>query len=151
VVVDSHEIAHELVRQLGRSAGGLGRALYSGLDWRKLRREELAAYRSADGVAVCSVADQKRILRLLPTTRTAVVPNAADVEHYRPRAGDPAPDGRTVLFFGLLSTLPNVDGIRWFVQEIWPRVTRTRPDARLKILGKGAPPEVQALAAPASR
>jgi glycosyltransferase involved in cell wall biosynthesis len=147
VVVDSHEIAHELVRQLGRGAG-LGRALYAGLDWRKLRREELAAYRSADGVAVCSVADQERILRELPGIRTVVVPNAADVEHYRPRAGDPAPDGRTVLFFGLLSTLPNVDGIRWFVQEIWPRITRVRPDARLKILGKGAPPEVRALAAP---
>ncbi|HET6982670.1 MAG TPA: glycosyltransferase family 4 protein [Myxococcaceae bacterium] len=147
VVVDSHEIAHELVRQLGRGAG-LGRALYAGLDWRKLRREELAAYRSADGVAVCSVADQERILRELPGIRTVVVPNAADVEHYRPRAGDPAPDGRTVLFFGLLSTLPNVDGIRWFVKEIWPRITRVRPDARLKILGKGAPPEVEALAAP---
>ena len=147
VVVDSHEIAHELVRQLGRG-GGLGRALYAGLDWRKLRREELAAYRSADGVAVCSVADQQRILRALPRARTVVVPNAADVEHYRPRAGDPEPDGRTVLFFGLLSTQPNIDGIRWFVQEIWPRITRARPDARLKILGKGAPPEVQALAAP---
>jgi glycosyltransferase involved in cell wall biosynthesis len=148
VVVDSHEIAHELVRQLGRSGGGLGRTLYAGLDWRKLRREELAAYRSADGVAVCSAADQQRILRALPSTRTVVVPNAADVQHYSPRAGDPAPDGRTVLFFGLLSTLPNIDGIRWFVEEIWPRITRVRPDARLKILGKGAPPEVQALAAP---
>jgi glycosyltransferase involved in cell wall biosynthesis len=148
VVVDSHEIAHELVRQLGRSSGSLGRALYAELDWRKLRREELAAYRSADGIAVCSVADRERILRDLPAARTVVVPNAADVEHYRPRPGDPPPDGRTVLFFGLLSTLPNVDGIRWFVQEIWPRIRQSRPDARLKILGKGAPPEVQALAAP---
>jgi glycosyltransferase involved in cell wall biosynthesis len=136
------------VRQLGQTSRSLGRALYSSLDWRKLRREELAAYRSADGVAVCSIADQERILRDLPRARTAVVPNAADVEHYRPRPGDPPPDGRTVLFFGLLSTLPNVDGIRWFVQEIWPLVTRGRPDARLKILGKGAPPEVTALAAP---
>jgi glycosyltransferase involved in cell wall biosynthesis len=53
-----------------------------------------------------------------------------------------------VLFFGLLSTLPNIDGIRWFVQESWPQITRACPDARLKILGKGAPPEVQALAGP---
>ena len=148
VVVDSHEIAYDMVRQFGRSSRSLGRSLYAGLNWRKLRREELAAYRAADGVAVCSVADQQRVLRELPRVRTVVVPNAADVEHYRPRSGDPAPDGRTVLFFGLLSTLPNIDGIRWFVQEVWPRVVRARPEARLRILGKGAPPEVQALAAP---
>lgn len=148
VVVDSHEIAHDMVRQFARSTRGLGRSVYASLNWRKLRREELAAYRTADGVAVCSVADEQRVLRELPSARTVVVPNAADVEHYRPRPGDPAPDGRTVLFFGLLSTLPNIDGIRWFVQEIWPRVTRARPDARLQILGKAAPPEVRALAGP---
>ncbi len=111
VVVDSHEIAHEMVRQFAASSTGLGRTVYSSLNWRKLRHEELAAYRSADGVAVCSVADRERVLRDVPSARTAVVPNAADVEHYRPRSGDPAPDGRTVLFFGLLSTLPNIDGL----------------------------------------
>jgi glycosyltransferase involved in cell wall biosynthesis len=148
VVVDSHEIAHEMVRQFAASSTSLGRTVYASLNWRKLRHEELAAYRSADAVAVCSAADRERVLRDVPSARTAVVPNAADVEHYRPRSGDPAPDGRTVLFFGLLSTLPNVDGLRWFVREVWPRITRVQPDARLEILGKGAPPEVAALAGP---
>ncbi|HUM09612.1 MAG TPA: glycosyltransferase family 4 protein [Myxococcaceae bacterium] len=148
VVVDSHEIAHEMVRQFAAGRGSLGRTVYASLNWRKLRHEELAAYRSADGVAVCSEADRQRVLRDVPSARTVVVPNAADVDHYRPRSGDPSPDGRTVLFFGLLSTLPNIDGIRWFVREVWPRITAVRPDARLEILGKGAPREVEALAAP---
>ena len=148
VVVDAHEIAHDMVRQFARSRKSLGRTLYASLNWRKLRREELAAFRAADGIAVCSVADQQRLLRDVPSARTAVVPNAADVERYRPRPEDPTPDGRTVVFFGLLSTLPNIDGVRWLVREIWPRIARKRPDARLKILGKGAPPEVQALAGP---
>jgi len=148
VVVDAHEIAHDMVRQFARSRRSLGRTLYAGLNWRKLRREELAAFRTADGVAVCSTADQQRLLRDVPSARTAVVPNAADVERYRPRPEDPTPDGRTVLFFGLLSTLPNIDGVRWLVREIWPRIATERPDARLKILGKGAPAEVQALAGP---
>jgi glycosyltransferase involved in cell wall biosynthesis len=84
----------------------------------------------------------------VPSARTAVVPNAADVEFYRPRPSDPPSDGRTVLFFGLLSTLPNLDGIRWFVQEIWPRIAGASREARLKILGKNAPPAVRALAGP---
>jgi len=148
VVVDAHEIAHEMVRQFARSGSGLGRTLYAGLDWRKLRAEELEAFRSADAVVVCSEVDRQRVLQNLPAVRSVVVPNAADLEHYRPRPGDPSPDGRTVLFFGLLSTLPNIDGVRWLTREIWPQVLRARPDARLKILGKDAPPEVEALAGP---
>jgi glycosyltransferase involved in cell wall biosynthesis len=148
LVVDSHEIAHDMVRQFTASAGSLGRKLYGALDWRKLRQEELSAFRKADGVSLCSLADQQRLLAEVPEARTAVVPNAADVEFYQPRPSDPPADGRTVLFFGLLSTLPNLDGIRWFVREIWPRVLRARGDARLKIMGKSAPPAVRALAGP---
>jgi len=146
LVIDAHEIAYDMVRQFARKRGGMGRSVYGELNWRKLRREELAAFRGADGVYTCSAEDRDRILAEVPTVSTAVVPNAADVDFYQPRAGDPPPDGRTVLFFGLLSTVPNVDGITWFVREIWARIVERRPDARLRILGKDPPPAVQALA-----
>jgi len=148
LIIDAHEIAYDMVRQFARRRGGVGRSVYGELNWRKLRREELAAFRGADGVYTCSSEDRDRVLAEVPTVSTAVVPNAADVEYYRARPGDPAPDGRTVLFFGLLSTVPNVDGASWFVREMWPRITARRPDARLQILGKDPTPAVRALAAP---
>ena len=148
VVIDSHEVSYLLAQQFAQSAPTLSRRIYSGVNWRKVRREELAAYRRADGTYFCSRADQERVLADAPEARTAVVPNAADVEFYRLRPGDPPPDGHTVLFFGLLSTVPNIDGIRWFVHEIWPRVTRARSDARLLVLGKDPPPAVRELAGP---
>lgn len=141
-VVDTHEIAYDMVRQFAKRGAGLGRRVYAALNWRKLRHEELAAFRRADAICACSVADEERILAHVPGARTVVVPNAADVEFYQPRPGDPPPDGRTVVFFGLLSTLPNIDGATWFIKEIWPRVIAAKPDARCKIIGKGATREV---------
>lgn len=148
VVLDTHEIAYDMVRQFARNGTGVARKLHAFVNWRKLRREEVAAFRGADGLCACSAADQQRILAHAPGARSVVIPNAADVEHYRPRPGDPAPDGRTVLFFGLLSTFPNVDGIGWFVDQIWPRIAAARPDARCQVIGKNPPPAVQALARP---
>jgi glycosyltransferase involved in cell wall biosynthesis len=145
-VIDAHEIAYDIVRQFARHTAGAGRSVYAALNWRKLRREELAAFRSAQAVCACSVADQERILAEVPTARTVVIPNAADVEFYRPRAEDPPGDGRTVVFFGLLSTVPNIDGATWFIREIWPRILRGRPDARCKIIGKGAAKVIHDLA-----
>jgi len=148
VVLDAHEVAYDLARQLARRSASLARRIYGELNWRKLRREERAAFRTVDGIYACSSADEARILSDAPRARTAVIPNAADVEYYQPRSSDPPSDGRTVLFFGLLSTVPNVDGIRFFIREIWPRIVARRPQARCKIVGARPHPSVLELAGP---
>jgi polysaccharide biosynthesis protein PslH len=148
LVVNSHNIDYELARQYAREGSSLAHRIYAEVNWRKLRREELGTYRDADGVYLCSADDERRLLGVVPGARTAVVPNAADVEYLRPRPTDPPPDGRTVVFFGLLSYVPNVDGVIYFVQKIWPRVAEAHPEARLKIIGGKPPRSVQVLAGP---
>jgi glycosyltransferase involved in cell wall biosynthesis len=148
LVVDSHEIAYDLARQFASADASLCRRLYAAANWRKLRREELRTYRDADGVYLCSAADERRLLDQVPGVRTAVVPNAADVEYYQPRPTDPPPDGRTVVYFGLLSTVPNIDGVTHFAQNIWPRIAAVHQGARWKIIGGRPPPSLQALAEP---
>jgi glycosyltransferase involved in cell wall biosynthesis len=147
LVVDSHNIDYDLARQYAR-AGGVVRRLYAAANWRKLRWEELTTYRDADGVYLCSVADQRRLLDEVPGAGTLVIPNAADVQYYQPRATDPPSDSRTVVFFGHLSYFPNIDGLTYFVQEIWPRIAEMQPKARLKIIGAQAPRSIQALVRP---
>jgi glycosyltransferase involved in cell wall biosynthesis len=148
VVLDAHDIAYEIVRQVARGGVSLGRRLYASVNWRKLRRDELAAFREANGVYTCSAADQRRVLSDVPSARTVVIPNAADVEHYQPRPSDPPSDGRTVVFFGLLSTYPNTDAVHFFLREIWPLIAAARPDARFKIIGARPPPWLRAFAGP---
>jgi polysaccharide biosynthesis protein PslH len=148
LVVDSHNIDYDLARQYARAGSSICHRLYAGANWRKLRREELGTYRDADGVYLCSAADEQRLLDQAPGARTAVIPNSADVEYYQSRPTDPPPDGRTVVFFGLLSYLPNVDGVIHFVRDIWPRITKAHPDARCKIIGGRPPPSLLALAGP---
>jgi glycosyltransferase involved in cell wall biosynthesis len=148
LVVDSHEIAYDLAQQFARAGGNLGRRLYAEANWRKLRREELGTYRDADGVYLCSAADERRLLDQVPGARTAVIPNAADVKYYQPRPTDPLPDGCTLVYFGRLSTVPNVDGVIHFIQDIWPRITAAHPEARCKIIGGRPPKSLLALAAP---
>lgn len=148
LVLDTHEIAYDLARQMSRGDSGPARRLYGSLNWRKLRREERAAFRGADGLCVCSVADERRLLADVPSAITAVIPNAADVESLQPRPSDPPPDGRTVVFFGHLSTFPNVDGVSYFLREIWPRIAAARPEARCRIIGAQPPPSLRELSGP---
>jgi len=147
-VIDTHNVEFDLQRQMAQGELGLSRRLYGAMNWRKLRAEEIAAFRSANGLAACSAEDERRLHELAPGVRTVVVPNAADVDFYQPRSDDPTPDGRTILFFGLLSTFPNVDGVGHFLRETWPRIAAARPHVRLKIVGGQAPRSILEHAGP---
>jgi polysaccharide biosynthesis protein PslH len=148
VVLDTHEIAYDLARQMAGREVSAVRRVYGSANWPKLQREERAAFRMADGLCACSEADRDRLWSDAPGARIAVIPNAADVDYFQPRPTDPVADGYTVVFFGMLQTFPNLDGVRHLVHDIWPHVRGAEPRARLKIIGKKPPPEVQALAAP---
>ncbi len=42
-----------------------------------------------------------------------------------------------VLYVGTVHYPPNLQGLRWFLDNVWPRVISCRPDARFRIIGKG--------------
>jgi glycosyltransferase involved in cell wall biosynthesis len=148
VIIDSHDVHYDLARQIAVSAASFGRRLHARLNWRKLQREEIAAYENAEGVCVCSLADQQRLANDAPAARTVIIPNAADVDRLQPRSSDPAPEANTVLFFGLLASVPNVDGLLFFIRDIWPRVLAARPSAQFIVVGANPAPELRALEAP---
>ena len=121
VVLDEHNIWYDLARQSREASAGLFRRTYHTHNWPRIKREELAAWRAADGVAFTSADDSDRARALCPELRSVVVPNAVDVDYFRPRT-DLASDGRTIVFFGTLNYFPNQDAMRFFLKEIWPRV-----------------------------
>jgi glycosyltransferase involved in cell wall biosynthesis len=76
----------------------------------------------------------------------ATIPIAVDTQTLRPREAPPG--SMKILTLGTLSYPPNADGVRWFLNEIYPRVRSALPDAGLTIVGKQPPPDfVEAAAA----
>jgi glycosyltransferase involved in cell wall biosynthesis len=50
------------------------------------------------------------------------------------------PKGTKLVFTGLLSWLENINGLRWFLQEVWPEVRRHHPKTELVVMGQMAKP-----------
>lgn len=49
----------------------------------------------------------------------------------------------TIIFVGAMAYLPNYNGIKFFIDNVWCEVERQLPSAVLKIIGKGLPEELQ--------
>jgi len=144
LVLDEHNIEFDLARQQARQDMDAARRIYNAINWRKIRREEMQIWTGFDGVAFCSAADQARARALVPSLRSAVVPNAVNVEYFKPRPANPPSDGCTVLFFGALNYFPNQDGVLYFLREAWPLIEKSDPKARLKIIGQDPTPQILA-------
>jgi glycosyltransferase involved in cell wall biosynthesis len=134
-VLDEHNIEYEILRRTAASESGLVRRVYNAVDWRKLRAEEIAAWRSFDGCAVTSAHDRTLLMRDLPGARAVVVPNAVDLDYFRARADAPPVEPFSIIFFGAINYFPNADGLGYFLDEIFPRVLARVPGARLKVVG----------------
>lgn len=80
-------------------------------------------------VTVCSDEDQRYFGG---SDRVRVIPNGFQSMPDRPR--NPAKGGR-VGFIGTLKYAPNLDGLKWFIEQVWPLIREKDPEARLRVVG----------------
>ncbi|MBM3775652.1 MAG: glycosyltransferase, partial [Acidobacteria bacterium] len=120
-ILVEHDITCDLFEQLARRHP----------DWDTLRqlerwrRFETGAWRQVDRVAVMSERDR----RSAAGARAFVVPNGVDLERFRPSALEPDP--RQLLFVGSFAHLPNLLGLAWFLEKVWPGLAPAPPRLRV--------------------
>ena len=97
------------------------------------RRRELAAIDASDEAWVVSP-EELRVLQTLGCRRPIkLVPNLHEPAAQLPRFDDRG----GVLFVGGAGHPPNVDAVRWLLQDILPGIHATRPDIHLHLVGAG--------------
>jgi len=113
-------------------------ALYSFVQWRRLRRYEAQVCRRADKVLAVSEADAVALQDLVPGLDVTVVPNGVDTQAYRaesPSAELQIPQNALV-FTGTMDFRPNVDAMLWFARRVLPLVRAQVSQARLFVVGQ---------------
>ena len=106
---------------------------------------EARAMDSCRAVAVVSDAEA----RLLPsgTARAVVSANGVDSEYFDPAAAtNPAKSPAQLVFTGQMDYRPNVDGVKWFVRNVWPSLRQRHPQLSFAIVGRSPVAAVRRLA-----
>jgi len=95
-----------------------------------------------DRVWVVSRADATAFRWFAGVTRTDVLPNGVDADHYA-AARPPVPVvPNSCVFWGRLDFGPNIQAVEWFVTKVWPGVRARVPTARLNLYGFQPTPAV---------
>jgi polysaccharide biosynthesis protein PslH len=148
--VDLIDVDSEKWFDYARASGLIKRGIFR-REGTRLRKLESSISCWASGITVVSEPEAEIYRSFRPDGPIQAIPNGVDVDYFRPEFG--TPDGVAVntsnqsgcVFVGALDYKPNVDGIVWFVRNVWPAIHRQRPDQTLRIVGREPVPEVQKL------
>lgn len=106
---------------------------------RRFKRFDAAELRNYDALLAMSELDRSQVVEMLPNVRCEVIPNGVDTNAVRVA---PLGDSPTAAFVGSFAYPPNAEALAWLLRELWPRVTRSLPQARLLVAGRGVPAEL---------
>lgn len=106
-------------------------------------RLERRALRQCDAVVLVSEDEAKTLGT--ESDKVLAVANGVDTDYFRPQKR-PADQAPTLVFTGTMDYRPNVEGVCWFAETVWPALRRERPDLRLAIVGRDPAPAVRRLA-----
>ncbi|MFZ0429137.1 MAG: glycosyltransferase, partial [Acidobacteriota bacterium] len=160
VIWDSVDcISHLLEQAVVRSSSTAGRWM-ARLDLNRTRHFEGWLTCQFDHVLVTASADREALLQLRnliqgrlrrkhseiwPDSTFSVLPNGVDLDYFSP---DSTPrDPETLVFSGKMSYHANVTAAHFLLNEIMPKVWRSRPGVRVLIAGKNPPKSLRTLAA----
>jgi glycosyltransferase involved in cell wall biosynthesis len=132
-------------RQAEHERSALKRPIYR-LEAHRMAAYEAEAVRRFDHVIAVSEHDRALMSRWVDSARISVTPTGVDLARFRTGAPDPGTAEPLVVFVGSMDWGPNVDGMLWFHQEVWPQVRAAVPSARLRIVGRRPPPAIAQLA-----
>jgi glycosyltransferase involved in cell wall biosynthesis len=146
VILDEHNIEHELLWRSYQRADGVARRGFNWLEYRRLRPLEIAACQRADLVLVTSEREQQMLHALLPKKNVQVVPNGVDIEAFTRDESSIETPGR-VIFTASFDYYPNVQAALYFAEQCWPSVRSAFPEATWHLVGRNPPPEIVRLGA----
>ncbi len=145
-VLFQHNVESMIWRRYFENETNALKKAYFNYEAKRMAEYEKNACNKFDLVFVVSESD-KQILRdeFKVTSQIEVIETGVDTEYFAPQPEiEVIP--KKLVFTGSMDWMPNIDGIRWFVGEVYPLIKAATPDITLDIVGRRPTAEVSELA-----
>jgi glycosyltransferase involved in cell wall biosynthesis len=148
-VLDAHNALWLLYKRLWETMPPGLRKSILGRDWRLLKSYEGRVVRAFDAVLAVSHEDERALQEAAgqpaagQPVDVVVIPVAIDTGEIVVVERRASPNH--ILHIGTMYWPPNIDGVKWFVERVYPLIRQRRPDVRFDVIGARPPAELLAL------
>lgn len=141
IVLRSHNLEYVIWEKIATGTKNIVKRTYLNYLAKKLREYELRLLNEVNGIAAISEEDRKRFLSLGVRKKSVTIPFGINLSEY----GDniQKKESELALFhLGAMDWGPNLEGILWFLDEIWPKIHQRFPELKMYLAGRNMSKEI---------
>ncbi|HLN52562.1 MAG TPA: glycosyltransferase family 4 protein [Lentimicrobium sp.] len=140
VFLRAHNIEHFIWKRLYEREKNPIRKFYLKHLFKTLSQYETETVKNIDGVIAITSVDASFYAKLLPPDRVISIPFGISGKQITNITRIPLSDfDNNIFHIGSMNWLPNQEGIKWFIKEVWPELKKNNPKLLLHLAGREMP------------
>ncbi len=143
IILRSHNIEHLIWKRMTDSAKNPLKKVYFSLLTRKLKNYELSSMNEVDGIAAISNKDAEFYRQNGCQVPVSEIPFGLDLSTYHSSFHEA--EFPSLFHIGAMNWMPNAEGVKWFIDEVWPLILSNFPGLKFYLAGRMMPDWLQNL------
>jgi len=138
IVLRAHNIEHIIWQRVASTEKNFLKKIYLNIQAKRLKKYELNAADKVDGIATITEKDKSFFMEHSKNTPSISIPFGIEekVTHYK----NENREFPSLFFLGSLNWIPNTDGLKWFIDNVWEKISKMHPELPFYIAGRHVPP-----------
>jgi len=137
IVLRSHNLEYIIWERLSKQTGSVAKKTYLKLLAKQLKKYELNVLNQVDGIAPISKRDADDFRKLGAEQPIEIIPFGLNISKYK--ADNDSNKDLNLFHLGSMDWAPNLEGLDWFLEKIWPVINTKEPEASLYLAGRDMP------------
>lgn len=141
VVMRAHNVEHEIWDRIAQNTLFLPKKWYLTHLTRKLKKYEINHLNDYDFLVALTDRDLSQFKKLGYKNGAMAAPIGIDTSRYGRVITSDLNSKRdlSLCFIGSLDWMPNIEGLNWFLQKVWPLICAKYPEVTLHVAGRNTP------------
>lgn len=145
VAMRSHNVEFEIWDRITENTSFWPKRWYLRHLTNKLKKYELDHLNDYDYLISVSDRDLKKFKQLGYKNGAMASPIGLDIDQYVKLNRQPSSKKFKIGFIGAMDWMPNVEGLHWFLESVWPQLNAEIPTAELHVAGRNTPESIRSL------
>jgi glycosyltransferase involved in cell wall biosynthesis len=137
IVLRSHNLEYIIWERLSKQTGNVAKKTYLKLLAKQLKKYERSVLNQVDGIAPISKRDAADFRKLGAKQPIEIIPFGLNINKYKP--SDYTNTDINLFHLGSMDWEPNLEGLDWFLENIWPVINTNEPALNFYIAGRDMP------------
>jgi glycosyltransferase involved in cell wall biosynthesis len=138
ILVRTHNIEYIIWQRLALNESNIFKKWYFNLLAKRLKKFEKKYYNKADAIAAITFEDEQRLKKMGVDVPIQIIPAGVELKKYNHSEAIVCEEN-SMFSISALDWMPNIEGLDWFLKNIWPEVHRTNPKCTFHVAGKSTP------------